>query len=353
MNFSNAELINMIYILGASDKNPLLATRLYHEKYPDRRQPDRRAFRKLMERFERTGSVAYDKNSRRKFVRTEENELNVLLAITENPHIGQRPLAHQVDIARSSVQRVIRAHKMHPYHMQLLQELNDEDYDRRVVFCEWVQTKMREQRNFANDVLFCDEATFHKNGNVNRHNFHYYATTNPHFVRMHSQNRWSLNVWGGVVGEYMIGPYFFDVRVTGGVYLNFLRNNLPPLIGHVPQAIRERMWFLHDGAPVHSTRLIIDYLNETYGEQWIGRGGPVLWPPRSPDLTKMDFSIWGYVKDQVYKIPPTTIEDMKNRIRNCFQNITVEMCRNLSESFERRVEICLQVNGGHFEHLIK
>ncbi|GBM88486.1 hypothetical protein AVEN_269361-1 [Araneus ventricosus] len=24
-------------------------------------------------------------------------------------------------------------------------------------------------------------------------------------------------------------------------------------------------------------------------DRWIGRGGPVLWPPRSPDLTPLDF----------------------------------------------------------------
>lgn len=346
-------MVDMIYVLGASDKNSLLATRIYKERYPERREPDKKAFVNLMERFESTGSVSYKKNNRRKRVLTEENELNVLLAVTEDPHIGQRPLAQQMDISRSSVQRILTANKMHPYHIQLLQELNDGDYERRVTFCQWAQNKIREQRNFSNYVLFCDEATFHKNGNVNRHNFHYYSTTNPHFIRTHSQNRWSLNVWGGVVDHFLIGPYFFEGNVTGEVYLDFLQNHLPQLLAHIPNEIRERMWFLHDGAPVHFTRPIINFLNETYNQQWIGRGGPVPWPARSPDMTKMDFGIWGFVKDQVYNIPPNTKDDMKIRVRNCFQNITAEMCRNLSRSFEERIEICLEVNGGHFEHLLR
>jgi hypothetical protein len=33
---------------------------------------------------------------------------------------------------------------------------------------------------------------------------------------------------------------------------------------------------------------------------WIGRGGPKSWPPRSPDLTPLDFSVWRYVKDKIY-----------------------------------------------------
>ena len=37
---------------------------------------------------------------------------------------------------------------------------------------------------------------------------------------------------------------------------------------------------------------------------WIGRSETIAWPPRSPDLTPLDFSVWGYVKDQVF--PPTS-----------------------------------------------
>lgn len=353
MNFSNAEMVDMVFVLGASDKNCLLATRIYLERYPNRRQPNRRAFEKLMERFQTTGSVAYNKGERTKRVLTEENQLNVLLTVTENPHIGQRDISNQLDIRRSSIQNILKENKMHPYHIQLLQELNEEDFQRRIHFCEWAQEKMRLQRNFAHLILFCDEATFHKNGNVNRHNFHYYATSNPHFVRTHSQNRWSLNVWGGVVGDYVIGPHFFEGRVTGQVYLDFLQNNMPQLMVHIPNEVRERSWFLHDGAPVHYTGPITNFLDETYGQQWIGRGAPIPWPARSPDLTKMDFSIWGFVKEQVYRIPPSTRDDMKIRIRNCFQSVNLEMCRNMTHSFEKRVGLCIQFNGGHFEQLIR
>src|ERR1700729_1261998 len=353
MNFTQAEMVDMIFVLGSSDKNTLLAKRLYQQRFSERRQPERRTFEKLMERFQATGSVAYNKINKEKRTQTEENQLNVLLAVTENPHIGQRPISRQVDVERRTVQRILRANNMHPYHIQLLQELFPEDYQRRLEFCKWAQNKIWENRNFPHLVLFGDEAMFHKNGSVNRHNFHYYATQNPHFVRYNSQTRWSLNVWGGVVGDYLIGPYFFEQRVTGAVYLDFLQNHFPGLIAHVPHETRNEMWFLHDGAPVHHTEPIRTFLNAAYQDRWIGRGGPVQWPARSPDLTKMDFSIWGYVKEQVYEIPPTTREDMKIRIRNCFQNISIEMCRNLSTEFERRVELCIQENGRHFEHLIR
>ncbi|XP_067203031.1 uncharacterized protein [Linepithema humile] len=30
--------------------------------------------------------------------------------------------------------------------------------------------------------------------------------------------------------------------------------------------------------------------------RWIGRGGPIVWPARSPDLNVLDYFVWGYIK---------------------------------------------------------
>lgn len=129
----------------------------------------------------------------------------------------------------------------------------DQDFQRRIEFCEWAQGKIIQDRDFSNLVLFGDEATFHRNGCINRHNFHYYATDNPHLIRTHSQTRWSLNVWGGIIGNYVVVPHFFEGRVNGLVYLDFLQNHLPQLLRHITKIIRNQTWFLHDGAPVHHT----------------------------------------------------------------------------------------------------
>lgn len=349
MNFSTQELVDMIWILGECHKNCLLATRIYSERFPERRKPNKNAFIKAMNRFNRTASAAYEKKVRIKTVVNEENEFNALLSITENPHTSTRIISREQEIGRTSVRRIISKNKLHPFHIQLHQELINDDFLQRVTFCQWAQRKINNEQTFFEFVMFGDEATFHRNGALNRHNFHYYSTTNPHYIVTHSQTRWSLNVWGGVLGEYVIGPYFFERRVTGEVYLDFLENRLPELLENVPLNIRQRMWYLHDGAPVHHTQPISNYLNTNFPERWIGRGGPVRWPARSPDLTKMDFFLWGYVKNIVYATPPTTRDDMKRRIRNVFQDITVEMLRNVSREFKERLQCCMDVEGGHFE----
>ena len=53
------------------------------------------------------------------------------------------------------------------------------------------------------------------------------------------------------------------------------------------------MWFMHDGAPAHITVDVRHFLDATYPQRWIGRGGPVIWPARSPDLNPLDFFFGG------------------------------------------------------------
>ena len=61
---------------------------------------------------------------------------------------------------------------------------------------------------------------------------------------------------------------------------------------------------MQDGAPPHWAQRVRDWLNPKMLDQWIGRGGPqdrnVAGPPRSPDLTPMDFYVWGHIKSKVY-----------------------------------------------------
>lgn len=298
MNFNKAELVDMTFVLGESDRNCFLANRIYKQRYPERRIPDVRSFQNLLDRFVETGNVEYKKkNERIKRVVNEENEFSVVLATVENPHISQREVSSLAGISRRSVGRILKTNKFHAYHIQMHQELSDDDFQKRLQFCNWARDKMQDVTFFSN-VLFTDEATFHKNGFVNRHNFHYYASENPHLFRqVDHQHRWSINVWGGIIGEHVIGPHFFDGTLTGAIYLHFLENYLPQLLVNLPERIRNRMWFQQDGAPPHYLNAVRDHLNNTYALRWIGRNGPTKWPARSPDLTKMDFFLWGYVKD--------------------------------------------------------
>jgi hypothetical protein len=68
-----------------------------------------------------------------------------------------------------------------------------------------------------------------------------------------------------------------------------LEKNTPDFLADVPLIIRQELHIMHDGAPAHFNLIARRYLNQKLPGWWIGRGGPIAWPPRSPDLTPLEF----------------------------------------------------------------
>jgi hypothetical protein len=85
---------------------------------------------------------------------------------------------------------------------------------------------------------------------------------------------------------------------------------LPVLLEDVPLAVRRDMWFQHDRTPAHFSAQTQQHLNTQFPDRWLGIGGPVSWPERSPDLNPLDFFLWGHLKEIVYRDPPTDVEHL-------------------------------------------
>lgn len=139
----------------------------------------------------------------------------------------------------------------------------------------------------------------------------------------------------------------------GERYLNILQNLNNNYLENLPLAEHRNIFYQHDGAPPHNAYLVNNYLQETFYDQWIASNGPFLWPPRSPDLSVLDYFIWGTIKNKVYESPLTTIEDCMQRVRNAFQNISQDSIRRAThEELIRRCEKCVEVRGRNFEQLL-
>ncbi|GFW32380.1 uncharacterized protein TNCV_675391 [Trichonephila clavipes] len=116
-----------------------------------------------------------------------------------------------------------------------------------------------------------------------------------------------LTVWYALWAGGIIGPYFFkndeghNVTVNGDRYRAMITNFfIPKLNNHDVQ----ELWFQQDGATCHTARATIDLLKDTFGDRLISRYGPVNWPPRSCDLTPLDYFLWGYLNSLVYADKP-------------------------------------------------
>lgn len=348
------ELADMHLIYGEARCNGREARRLYAERFPQRRLPNHVTFQKLDGRLRETGVLraARPDAGRPRTVRTVQFEEAVLQRIEDNPSTSTRAIAKDLNTSNANVWNVLHEMGMHPFKTQKVHELSADDFPQRVAFCQWYLHQIVNIPDFLTHVLFTDEASFTREGIVNIHNSHVWDFVNPKATRVfHNQRRFTINVWAGIVHDHLIGPYLLPNRLGGGNYRTFLCDVLPELLENVPLAVRQRLWFQHDGAPPHFALNVRQYLNNVFPNCWIGRGGPIQWPPRSPDLTPMDFFFWGEMKRLVYETPIETPEELVARVVAAAAIIreTPGCFERVRQSFARRCQLAINVNGRHFQ----
>lgn len=115
------------------------------------------------------------------------------------------------------------------------------------------------------------------------------------------------------------------------------------------------MWYQQDGATPHRTNQNLRAIRGRFGNRYNGPGAQApaqLWPPRSPDLTPLDYFVWGLVKDLGYAEEIEDLEQLENRIRAAINSITPDMLANSRANMLRRLDCCIEQHGGHFEHLL-
>lgn len=348
--FTNIEYSDMMFIYGFCNGSSWAAAQEYRQKYPDRRHPDSRVFSRVFQHLRDFGTFPGVLATAERAEGAQEGR-GVVQAALRSPSISTRRLSSRLGVTRMSAWRTLRREGFHPYHLHKTQHLKPEDHEKRLNFCHW----LLQHQHHSNHILYTDEATFTRHGVTNTHNDHWWAKENPHqTVESNFQHRFSVNVWCGIVDDLLLGPFIFEGRLTGDVYHDFLRDELPLLLTEVPLHIYEHLILQQDGAPPHSSKRVKEYLNQLFPERWIGRGGPQQWPARSPDLTPLDFYLWGHMKSLVYKNKPHSREQLIQRIQEVTQEIKNNrpMLRRVTTSVLDRARKCIECEGSHFEHLL-
>ncbi|ERL96020.1 hypothetical protein D910_00812 [Dendroctonus ponderosae] len=113
-NCPREERIDMIFTLGESHKNCLLASRVYAQKFPERNHPKPTVFKRLLHQFEESGRVNYKKPITRKSVtEDEENVFTVFGSVIESPNVSQNLISKSTNISQSSISRIIEKHNFY------------------------------------------------------------------------------------------------------------------------------------------------------------------------------------------------------------------------------------------------
>lgn len=356
MNYENFEYADMIFCYGLCNGNATEAAREYGRRFPDRGDPpDRRVFSRAFHRLRETGSVDVNRHLTGVTGRVHPYRIDerILRYFEDDPTISTRTVARIMGISQWKVWSTVNKSRLHPFHYTTVQGLLPQDHPNRVEFCEFILDSDRQDPMFLKRILWTDECKFGRSGTTNYHNLHYWSQDNPHAkIQTRFQVEFNVNVWAGVIGNTLVGPYILPDRLNGENYLQFLINVLPILLDDVPLLFIIDMIFQHDGCPAHYHWRVREWLDANYPESWIGRGGPMMWPPRSPDLTPLDYYVWGTMKEYVYKVEINNRDQLLTRILEAAEIVRHQMSYDVTvKELRRRSHLCIRERGSHFEHI--
>lgn len=319
--------------------------------------PSRPAIVKLVEKFELLGQVSdVKKRTRARRSRTDENIAVVAHSVEENPDLSISRRSLELGIPRTTLHRIL--HKdlgLKAYKVQLTQQLMPTDHQQRRVFAEWVIEMHQANQEFHRQIIMSDEAHFNLGGHVNKQNCRIWGSENPRKIIEKPIHPQRVTVWCGFWSGGIIGPYFFEneagetVTVNGLRYRTMINDFLWPELDDIDV---DDVYFQQDGATCHTSNDTIALLREKFPGRVISRRGDRNWPPRSCDLTPLDFFLWGYMKDKVYANNPQTIQDLKDGIREVIEDIQPQMCELVMENFMKRIWSCHRSRGGHLADIV-
>lgn len=340
--------IYLIQCYGKGDNSYRQVIQEFNEKYPAVHVAQS-SLHKIIQKFLRTGSLLKTPRQKKNYDDEDATTVLVLQSVNEYPTMSLRRRSEYLGVVQKShIQKILKQNKILPYKPVFNHTLEAGDEAKRLDFCLWIGGM---ERNFHQQIMFSDESTFSTNGIVASQHSRYWSAENPHF-RIPSRRQYfkKVNVWCAVSFYGIIGPYFFEDTCNGNSYLNMLQTFFTNELENLPVAYRNSFYFQQDGCPAHSAVSVRTWLQDTFPNRWIGRHGPYPWPPRCPDLTIMDFYLWGRLKQIVYSRPlDNNIDQLKQRIREAVQSISLEEVRRSYNEFLARLQICVDVGGGVFE----
>lgn len=339
-------------------KSPLLVQRRWRREFQLPAccsPPDAKTIKNALELANEVGLAKRPIPGRPRSARSQENKEDVVHHFSQRPRQSTRRAGIELNMSHQSILRVLHECGFHPYRLRRRHAMNEADHEARVLFAEDVLELLNEDPQMLNNIIFSDEAHFSLHSHTNTWNSRYWDLDNPNFfieMPLHSPR---VSCWAGMWSRGIIGPFFFEdeqgdtVTITSDRYVQMLETQFLPSIQTHDEFAAGNLWFTQDGAPVHIGRNVRAWMRQNFEEREIGRYGTIHWPARSPDLTPMDFFVWGWVKDQVYRQPVNSLHELKERITRTMQQMPVDFAQHSLLSFKSRLQCCIDRRGLHVE----
>lgn len=204
---------------------------------------------------------------------------------------------------------------------------------------QYAEAQLHRPDDFWDNVIFVDEKTWQstKSGKVKVYrpdNTRY----DPRYVCQRPRSgRFSVHSWAwmSIAGPGVI--WSIDGNLTGAQYTDILRDVMMP---SVTIAHQNDFWLLQDNSPIHTSRIVRDWI----GEQQFH---VLPHPARSPDLNPIE-NLWGIAQrtiETLYDVPPRNRDELWDRVQNAWEQISVDCCQNTIRNMPRRLRQVLERQG--------
>ena len=109
---------------------------------------------------------------------------------------------------------------------------------------------------------------------------------------------------------------------------------------------RNNFTFQQDGEPSHTSKHTVAFLQKSVPD-FIE---PSNWPPNSPDMNPVDYSIWGALQQLVYRQKIEDTDYLKQVLNSCWDMISQELINGAIDQWSKRLSLVVRFRGGHIEH---
>jgi len=294
------------------------------------------------------------RSGRPRSLRTPENVAAVSEAIEENPRQSIRKLAKKFSFPETSMRELIHQDlNMESRVIHNRPRLTEATRLRRLEKSKLLLNFLKSPVTTGFVRIFSDEKLFHVDAQLNRRNSRYLSDQpvdevdprirfNP--VNKHPQKVMVLGVVGSDGQKCPIIFIDANEKINRQVYEGLLDTHVIPWAkATYPEG---NFVFQQDGAPAHNATAIQAKLTEELG-------GPdhfwrkEMWPPQSPDLNPLDYSVWSVLQDEVQATSHPNPESLKARIVAAWEALEAANIIRTCKGFRSRVGAVIAAEGGY------
>jgi len=298
-----------------------------------------------------SGDVKKRSTGSRRSVRSKEVIRKVKNRINSNPWRSIRKMAKDLGVSTTSMHRIVNEDIGATSRAITSTHLITED-SRKKRLCRAKLLLNDVKHSSGRVILFSDEKLFCVDRVLNRRNNRYISVKPAEDVPDHvkhvskTKNPAKVMVLGVVASNGKKCPPVFipqKERINADAYIKMLTTNVLPWIRETfPDG--NYVW-QQDGAPCHTAKKTQAFLQDQMTNFW----GKDMWPPNSPDLNPLDYSIWAYMEQEVCKKPHSSVESLKASITRCWGKMDEAYVSKTCQRFRRRLENVVANNGGLIE----